>query len=263
MCRPPIRQKLVLPSGAIGFAKRIRWRSRGTCCLRPPPIPVSCSADTPVRVPTPATLTRRQPPPAVATSEARQSIPTVRARGDQESVLPSAAEGPGVSHNANPLNLTPAKQPGAPSFCVLCGKVGNENLDQRTPSTSETAQGQPLPRLNCRPLEKPKGRPASDVSGEPFISEACAARQPNQNLSSRAEPSDSQSESDGGVEGPAVSGPRNQTLNRPCVARTLLSACRCQQHSRRNSRPWQPSKARQCSRERPRLCSRKSREREI
>src|SRR5579863_3303783 len=34
--RPPhktrIQQKLVIPSGAIGFAKRIRWRSRGTCC---------------------------------------------------------------------------------------------------------------------------------------------------------------------------------------------------------------------------------------
>src|SRR5580658_6092088 len=55
------------------------------------------------------------------------------------------------------LNLTPARQAGAPSFRVLCGKVGNENLDQRTPSTSETGQGQSLPEIELPTLEKAQG----------------------------------------------------------------------------------------------------------
>src|SRR5580658_3118226 len=55
------------------------------------------------------------------------------------------------------LNLTPARQAGAPSFRVLCGKVGNENLDQRTPSTSETGQGEPLPEIELPTLEKAQG----------------------------------------------------------------------------------------------------------
>ena len=39
--------------------------------------------------------------------------------------------------------------------------MGTENLDQRTPSTSETGQGRRFPRLNYPPLKKPKGSPAS------------------------------------------------------------------------------------------------------
>jgi hypothetical protein len=34
--------------------------------------------------------------------------------------------------DASLLNLTPAKQKGAPSFCARCGKVGNENPTERT-----------------------------------------------------------------------------------------------------------------------------------
>ncbi len=39
--------------------------------------------------------------------------------------------------NAGPLNLTQPKSTGAPSFRALCGKVGDENLDQRTAFISE------------------------------------------------------------------------------------------------------------------------------
>src|SRR5580704_11590494 len=54
------------------------------------------------------------------------------------------------------LNLTPARQAGAPSFRVLCGKVRTENLDQRTPSTSETGQGRAFLEIEAPTLEKPK-----------------------------------------------------------------------------------------------------------
>jgi hypothetical protein len=62
------------------------------------------------------------------------------------------------------LNLTPAKQPGAPSFRVLCGKVGTENLDQRTPSISETGQGQSLPKIELPTLEKAQGQASLPLS---------------------------------------------------------------------------------------------------
>jgi hypothetical protein len=39
--------------------------------------------------------------------------------------------------DATPLNLTQPRKKGAPSFRALCGKVGNENLDERTAFTSE------------------------------------------------------------------------------------------------------------------------------
>jgi hypothetical protein len=47
-------------------------------------------------------------------------------------VIPSEVEGSCVSQDASPLNLTHAKPTGAPSFRVLCGKVGDDNLDERT-----------------------------------------------------------------------------------------------------------------------------------
>jgi hypothetical protein len=62
------------------------------------------------------------------------------------------------------LNLTPAKQAGAPSFRVLCGKVGTENLDQRTPSISETGQGQSLPKIELPTLEKAQGQASLPLS---------------------------------------------------------------------------------------------------
>jgi len=50
----------------------------------------------------------------------------------QKSPLKRSLDGPPV-----PPNLTLAKQAGAASFRVLCGKVGDENLDKRTAFASE------------------------------------------------------------------------------------------------------------------------------
>jgi hypothetical protein len=52
----------------------------------------------------------------------------------KESVIPSEVKG-------DPASPNPAKQKGAPSFRVLCGKVGNENPDERTALTFEIVRG--------------------------------------------------------------------------------------------------------------------------
>ena len=72
--------------------------------------------------------------------------------------------------DASPLNLTPTKKKAAPSFRALCGKVGNENLDERTASTSEIGGGRTPPETEVSTLENRSVGPSPlfRISWTPF-----------------------------------------------------------------------------------------------
>jgi hypothetical protein len=85
-----------------------------------------------------------------------------RSCSPQNSVIPSAVEGPCVSQDA--AQSHPGQQPDTPSFRILCGKVRNKNLDKRTTFTSETRSGQVLPEIEAPIFEQPNGGAAAVVS---------------------------------------------------------------------------------------------------
>jgi hypothetical protein len=111
-----------------------------------PAHPQSCSADTPVRVPTPAILTWGQPPPAVHPSKARHcSRENPRPCSFWEgttSVVPtrnnlsSRAQSRDLASPRTPAHKPYSRQPsGCPIFPRSLRKVGDQNLDQMSQST--------------------------------------------------------------------------------------------------------------------------------
>jgi hypothetical protein len=93
-----------------------------------------------------------------------RSIPVRKANRNTKSKDPASARTTSIAHGNSkhdprrrPTQSHPRQAPATPSFRVLCGKVGNENLDKPPAFTSKTRiiRVARAPTPACRPYNKP------------------------------------------------------------------------------------------------------------